>query len=88
MPLAHPLGDQFQHRVLDPVGIAIIGEAARNSPHQTQPAIYLAQQEGPTVGGAPTRVETTYDLTLTEGVKCEWRGCTLVYSWDLLVGLI
>ena len=83
---AHPLSDPFQHRVLDLVGIAIIAEAARNSPHQTQPAIHLAQQEGATVGGAPTRVETTYDLTPTEGVKCEWRGCTLyTYGTSLSV---
>ncbi len=74
---AHPLGDQFQHRVLDLVGIAIIGEAARNSPHQIQTVIHLAQQDGATIGGEPTRVETAYDLTPTEGVKFEWRGCTL-----------
>ena len=37
-------------------------------------ASHLAQQEGVTVGGEPARVETTYDLTPTEGVKCEGRG--------------
>ena len=49
-------------------------------------ASHLAQQEGPTVGGEPTRVETTYDLTPTEGVKCEGRGGTLcTYGTSLSV---
>ena len=85
---AYPRSRSRDRCVLDLVGIAIIGEAARNSPHQTQTAIHLAQQDGATIGGEPTRVETTYDLTPTEGVKCEWRGVYTVYSWDLLVGLI
>ena len=49
-------------------------------------ASHLAQQEGATVGGEPTRVETTYDSTPTEGVKCEGRGGTLcTYGTSLSV---
>ena len=74
---AHPLGDHLQHRVLDLPGVAIIGEAVGDALRQPQAAIHLAQQDGAAIGGEPAGIETTDDLTTTEGVKFELRRRTL-----------
>ncbi len=73
----HPLRDQLRDRMLDLPGMAMIGEATRDPLHQPQPTVHLAQQDAAPVRGESAPIETTDDLTATEGVKFKLSRRTL-----------
>jgi hypothetical protein len=71
--LGHEVGD----RVLDGVGVAVVGKAGRQLPQGAGQALGLAQQQAAAVGGDGAAVETADHGTRAQGLENEVAAGTL-----------
>jgi len=65
------LGDQFIHGVLNPIGVAVIGEAGRELGDDPGDPLRLSQQQSAAVRRDMPTVESSHNITPPEGVKSE-----------------
>ena len=71
------LGDEGAQAVLDPVGVAVIGEAVRHLVNERQTLIDLAQQQGAGIGSDGTVVEIGHHAAASVAFKLQRFDATL-----------
>jgi hypothetical protein len=71
------LGDELVGGVLDPVGVAVVGEAAGERSYDAESHLQLAQEERSAVGGDVAAVEAGDHLAPPEGLAGEPLAATL-----------
>jgi len=64
-----PLGQQFVHRVLDPLGIAVIGETRGKPPQNARLAFHLPQEQPAGVRSDGPAVESGRDDPASEPLE-------------------
>ena len=71
------LGDEGAQAVLDPTGVAVIGEAVRHLVKERQALIDPAQQQGACIGSDGTAVEISHHAPPPVAFKLQGFGGTL-----------
>ena len=71
------LGDELAQAVLDPPGIAVIGESGRYLVRNRQVPIHPAQQQQAGIGSDGTAVEISHHAAAAVGFKLQGFGVTL-----------
>ena len=71
------LGSESAQAVLDPVGIAVIGEAVRHLVKKRQALLDPAQQQGAGIGSDGTAVEISHHAAASVAFKLQRFGVTL-----------
>ena len=71
------LGDEGAQAVLDPVGVAVIGEAGRYLVNERQAPLDPAQQQGAGIGSDGTAVEISHHAAASVAFKLQRFGGTL-----------
>ena len=81
------LGDERAQAVLDPVGIAVIGEAVRHLVKERQVLLDPAQQQGAGIGSDGTAVKISHHAAASVTFKLQRFGVTQCRhrfsSWNL-----
>ena len=70
-------GDEGAQAVLDPIGVAVIGEAVRHLVKKRQTLLDPAQQQGAGIGSDGTAVKISHHTAASEAFKLQWFGGTL-----------
>ena len=73
------LGDELAQAVLDPPGVAVIGEAVGHLVRNRQVPVHPAQQQSAGIGGDGTAVEISHHATAAVGFKLQGFGVTLCW---------
>ena len=81
----HALGDEGSQTVLDPLGVAVIGEAGGYLVRNRQVPIDLAQQQGAGIGSDGTAVEISHHTAAGRGVQTPGVWCYTVLASVLLM---
>ena len=71
------LGDEGAQAVLDPIGVAVIGEAVRHLVKERQALLDPAQQQGAGIGSDGTAVESSHHAPASVAFKLQQFGGTL-----------
>jgi hypothetical protein len=73
----NPLGDQVLDGMLDPLGIAVIGETSGKSPDDRHFLLDFSQQQSPRVGRDGPAIESSTNFPLRQGLKIKSIRVTL-----------
>ena len=71
------LGNESAQAVLDPVGVAVIGEAVRHLVKERQALLDPAQQQGAGIGSDGTAVKISHHTAASVAFKLQRFGVTL-----------
>ena len=72
-------GDEGAQAVLDPIGVAVIGEAVRHLVKKRQALIDLALQQGASIGSDGAAVKISHHTAASKAFKLQGFGGTLCW---------
>jgi hypothetical protein len=69
----HALRDEVQQRMLDLLGVAVVGEAGGEAPYDSRARLQFLQQQGSPIGGDVAPIEAPNQFASPQRLRiCQW----------------